>query len=376
MLRVGYDAQAFLSANGGTGKGVQLRNLVGPFLDRFVGFASTDPNSSNMPLVQEGFASYTLWQQLSLPGALRRHNIDLFLAPYNIAPFNLPRSIELILVLHDTIMLKGFCKPDLRGRILDLYRRTQIAPSVARARLVLTVSEHARSEILQLFPRADVRVIPCTIPAFWFNARALEARAGYLLMVTSSAPHKNALGGLKGYAEYARRAGRAARPLRIVGLRHQESSYRETLASYGIAPLVTFLPFLTEEDLLEAYLDAGALLLPSFAEGFGIPMLEAMATGTPVIAARATSMPEVGADAAHYFDPNDPRDIADALEAVLYDRACSLDMAREGLQRSLTYHPDAVRLQVVNFWEEVAGISSTHARLGRPEHMTTNAAVS
>lgn len=376
MLKVGYDAQAFLSANGGTGKGVQLRNLVGPFLDCFVGFASTDPNSSPLPLVQEGLSSYTLWQQLSLPASLRRHNIDLFLAPYNIAPFRLPKHTELILVLHDTILLQGFRKPDLRGRFMDFYRRLQIPRSVARARIVLTVSEHARTEILQAFPQANVQVIPCTIPALWFDPRPLQYRAGYILMVTSNAPHKNALGGLKGYAEYARRAGHAARPLKIAGLSGQQLSYRETLTSNGIMHLVSFLPFLSEEALFEAYRDAGALLFPSFAEGFGIPMLEAMATGTPVVAARAASLPEVGADAARYFDPGDPVDIADALEAVLSDKARSLDMARKGLLRSLAYHPEIIAQHVIDFWKEVAGVSPPHTLLAHPVQRAAQALVS
>jgi len=375
MLKVGYDAQAFLSANGGTGKGVQLRNLVGPFLDRFVGFASTDPNSSPLPLVQEGLSSYTLWQQLSLPASLRRHNIDLFLAPYNVAPFRLPKQTELILVLHDTILLQGFRKPDLRGRFMDFYRCLQIPRSVARARIVLTVSEHARAEILQAFPQANVQVIPCTIPELWFDPRPLHGRAGYILMVTSHAPHKNALGGLKGYAEYVRRVGRAARPLKIVGLSEQQLSYRKTLATNGSTHLVSFLPFLSEEALFEAYRDAGALLFPSFAEGFGIPMLEAMATGTPVVAARAASLPEVGADAARYFDPRDPADIADALEAVLSDNARSLDMTRKGLRRSLGYHPQVVAQHVIDFWEEVAGVRPARTLLARSAPRAVRAAV-
>jgi hypothetical protein len=170
VRRVGYDAQAFLAPNGGTGKGLQLRNLLGPFVDSFIGFASNTPNPSGVSLIQEGAAKYNVWQQFSLPASLRRHKIDLFLAPYNTAPFFLPASVELVLVLHDTILMKGFRKPDLGGRVRDLYRRFQIPPSVARSRVVLTVSNHARSEILDAFPQADVRVIPCTIDEAWFHA--------------------------------------------------------------------------------------------------------------------------------------------------------------------------------------------------------------
>ena len=356
MLKVGYDAQAFLSPNGGTGKGVQLRNLVGPFLDTFTGFASNEPNSSGLPLIREGIAGHNLWQNFSLPGSLRRHRIEVFLAPYNVAPLLLPKRVQLVLVLHDTILMQGYRKADKRGRWMDAYKRWLIPRSVARAKIVLTVSEHARSEILRVFPRADVRVIPCSIAQRWFHSRRLDERSGYLLMVTSGAPHKNATGGLRGYAEYVRRAGVNARPLKIVGLGADARPYRDLASQLDVSHLVSFLPYLSEEKLIASYQDAGALLFPSFAEGFGIPLLEAMATGTPAIVARAASLPEVGAGAACYFDPFDTSSIADALERVLSDQALRESMARRGLQRSLVYHPETVAKQVRAFWEEVAGV--------------------
>ncbi len=181
MVKVGYDAQAFLMPNGGGGKGLQLRNLLGPYIESFVGFASSAPNCSGYPLVQEGPASYSLWQEVFLPISLMRHRIDLFLAPYNTAPFLLPHRVELILVLHDTIYMKGFRKTQIRARLADSYRRRQVSPAVARSRVVVTVSEHARSEILKEFPRADVRVIPCTIDSSWFQSQSLRERDGYLL---------------------------------------------------------------------------------------------------------------------------------------------------------------------------------------------------
>ena len=356
MRRVGYDAQAFLSPNGGTGKGLQLRNLLGPYLDRFVGFASNSPNPSNMPLVQEGAAGYNLWQQFSLPASLRRHKIDLFLAPYNTAPFFLPAKVELVLVLHDTILMKGFQKADLKGKLRDRYRRLQIPASVARSRVVLTVSQHARGEILQAFPQANVRVIPCTIDALWFRAEPLSNRKGHLLMVTSSAPHKNAWGAIEAYASYAGRAGGHARPFKVVGLSREVAAYREKTAALGVPDLVEFVPFVTEAELRDLYLDAAALLFPSFAEGFGIPMLEAMATGTPVIAARATSLPEVGGDAAIYFDPANHDEMTMAIEQVLSDDRLRQTMASRGLAKAEEYRPAAIGKKVVDFWQEFAGV--------------------
>jgi glycosyltransferase involved in cell wall biosynthesis len=358
MIKVGYDAQAFL-ASGGTGKGLQLRNLLGPFADRFIGFASNAPNPSGVPLIREGAAGYAMWQQLSLPALLRRHKIDLFLAPYNTAPFFLPRSVDLALVLHDTILMKGFRKPDLRGRFLDFYRRTQIPPSVSRSRVVLTVSEHARAEILEVFPRADVRVIPCTIGAEWFRPAALDDREGHLLMVTSSAPHKNAWAAIEAYAKYAGRAGSRAIPFKIVGLSREADAYRKKAAPLGIAQLIRFLPFVGEGELRDLYRGAAAILFPSFAEGFGIPVLEAMATGTPVIAACAGSLPEVAGNAAFYFDPGNGKEMTTALEIVLSDSRLRKEMASKGIVRAEAYRPDAIGKQVLDFWKEFAGVELT-----------------
>lgn len=357
--KVGYDAQAFLSPNGGTGKGAQLRTLIGPFIDRFVGFASTDPNPTDLPLIQEGRPGYTLWQQLSLPASLRRHKIDIFLAPYNIAPFYLPSRVRLILVLHDTILLKKFSKPDLRGKLMDIYRRWQIPASVRRASIVLTVSEHSRSEILAAFPRANVRVISCTVSQEWFDPRPIEKRDGYLLLVTSSAPHKNAAGALEAYAVYAQRAGSNAKPLKIAGLFRQAEAYHKRLQQLGIASLITFLPYMGERELITIYQDAAALIFPSFAEGFGIPLLEAMATGTPVIASSAASLPEVSGDAAYYFDPYNVKDMAAAIETVLTDYDLRKRMATKGLDRVKLYRSEVIGRQVIKFWEEVAGIAVT-----------------
>lgn len=356
-MRVGYDAQALLSGNGGTGKGAHLRTLLGPFLDSFVGFASTDPNMSGLPLVQEGASGYNIWQQFSLPSSLRRHRIDLFLAPSNTAPLFLPPNIDLVLVLHDTILMHGFRKPDIRGQILDKYRRWQIPHSVARARVVVTVSETARADIVNAFPKAHVRVIPNTVPLRWFEkAPPVCRRDGYLLLVTSAAPHKNALGGLQAYLAYAEQVGRTARPLRIIGLSHVPTTFQKRLDSIGTSALVTVLPFVSEDELIKLYRNAAAILLPSFAEGFGIPMIEAMATGTPVIASRSTSLPEVGGDAAMYFNPHDTGNIAATLAKTLTSDCCLADMASKGLARVKQYHPDTVGAQVATFWQELGAV--------------------
>ncbi len=354
MLRVGYDAQTFLCSNGGLGKGRQLRNLLGRHIDHFAGFATPAPNYSGVKLIQEGASRHRIWQQISLPNSLRRHKIDLFLAPENTAPFFLPSSVRLILVLHDTIMLQGFQQRELKPRLMDTYLRRQVPASVSRAEVILTVSEYSRTEILRVFPEANVRVIPCTIPESWFDPAPIEAREDFLLMVTSSAPHKNAEGAITGYAQYARRAGKSPAPLKIVGLSGEAALYRPLLEEFGITDLVYFMPFLAEAELRTLYRKARAVLVPSFAEGFGIPLLEAMATGTPVLSSNVASLPEVGGTAPFYFDPRKPADIGSAVESVMNDVSLRQTMASLGLRRAQDFHPSVVSKLVDKFWGEVA----------------------
>jgi glycosyltransferase involved in cell wall biosynthesis len=299
-----------------------------------------------------------MWQQISLPGSLRRHKIDLFLASSNTAPVRLPRETELVLVLHDMIIMKEYQKLETRARLLDSYRRLLIPASVARAEIVLTVSEHARQEILGAFPEANVRVISCTVRPPWFSPRPLTGRAGHILMVTSSAPHKNARAAIDAYGLYARRAGSNARPLKIVGLANHAHRYSPELQASGLASLVDFLPFINEEQLRSMYQQAGALFFPSLDEGFGIPVLEAMATGTPVLTSRAASMPEVAGEAAYYFDPSSVDDMASSLERVLSDGALCEGMALKGLRQAQSFHPDRIQQKVTQLWKEIANVTS------------------
>ena len=138
-------------------------------------------------------------------------------------------------------------------------------------------------------------------------------------MVTSSAPHKNAAGRSPVTPNMSVRPESSAAPIKIVGLSGEVELYRSLLDELGIADLVSFMPFLAEAELRSLYRRARAVLIPSFAEGFGIPLLEAMATGTPVLTSNVTSLPEVGGPAPFYFDPRKPAEIGSAIEAVMKD---------------------------------------------------------
>jgi glycosyltransferase involved in cell wall biosynthesis len=369
-LRVAYDAQAFLSPNRGLGKGVQLRSLLGQYSDTFVGFATKGHNYSDQILVQAGLSRYKLWQQISLPYLLRQWSADIFLAPYNTAPLVIPEQTKLILVLHDLILLERFGESNLRQKINNKSRCFLIPRAVSRAHIVLTVSSYSRQQITQRFPAARVQVIPCSTDRSWFvgkDVRKLDERENCILAVTGNVPHKNARRALEGYAAFANNSHRPTVPrLRLVGLSNSVQEFRRRADALQIADLVHIEPYLSESQLQDLYRRSRAVLVPSLMEGFGIPVLEAMASGTPVVASNATSLPEVGGPAGAYFDPTDVAAMAATLKQVLGDTDRQQKMIELGLTQGNKFHPDAVGLQVQAFWDTLAADSPREQAYGRP----------
>jgi glycosyltransferase involved in cell wall biosynthesis len=363
IMKVGYDAHAFVMEDGGTGKGIQLQNLLGQNLHTFIGFAPPGKKPSGLPLVRQGSPRYTVWQQLSLPSLLRSNKIDIFLAPYNTAPLFAPRSTKVVLVLHDLILMAKFKDTSLRGKINNAYRRWLIPQSVKRSQVVLTVSEYSRQRILERYPSARVEVIPCTIPEAWFvrkNVIPLDERGDYLFMVSASPPHKNLDRALQAFAAYVSSQGKSAVRMRVAGVSRSADALKSRAIELGIGDRVEFLPFITEQELQHAYRNAKAVLLPSLMEGFGIPVLEAMASGTPVISSNATSLPEVGGDAPKYFDPVNVSEMAQSIGAVLGDAALRSSMVKRGLVQAEIFHPSIISQQVATFWSELQNSAEDH----------------
>jgi glycosyltransferase involved in cell wall biosynthesis len=152
------------------------------------------------------------------------------------------------------------------------------------------------------------------------------------LYVGNLLPHKNLLRLLDALAIVRRR-----RPCRLVIRGEGRPAYvaqlRERIATLGLGHTVTFLGYVTEQRLRELYARATCLVFPSLGEGFGLPVLEAMACGTPVIAANASSLPEVAGEAALMIDPNDAVALADAMYRVGANAALRSDLRRRGLER-------------------------------------------
>ena len=176
----------------------------------------------------------------------------------------------------------------------------------------------------------------------------------YLLYVGNLLPHKNLLRLLDALA-ILRRRYRCRLVIRGEGRPAYARALQERVETLGLEDAVTFLGYTAEDTLRGLYSRAACLVLPSLGEGFGLPILEAMACGTPVAVANTSSLPEVAGDAALHVDPYDAVGLADAMFRVLTDRTLREDLRHRGLQRAPFFTWRRTAEQISRLLDEIAG---------------------
>jgi glycosyltransferase involved in cell wall biosynthesis len=284
----------------------------------------------------------------------RRLRLDLVHDPIGVSPFTLGRwagRFRRLVTLHDAI---AFEYPQGYPLLNNLLHRTYVPATLGNVDAVATDSEHARAALVRyLGLRPDrVPVIPLGVDAGRFRpvapdaARAAAARYGltgpYVLYVGAYQARKNILGLIEAFT----RVRRAQPGLRLALAGPSLWAYPALRERVDALPpqAVHVLGYVAEPDLPALYSAASVYVLPSLYEGFGIPVLEAMACGTPVVCSTASSLPEVAGDAALLVDPNDPGAIAAAILRAATDRDLAEDLRRRGLARARGFT-----------WERTAG---------------------
>lgn len=286
---------------------------------------------------------YSVREQIELPRILSRRKIDLLHSPHFLLP--LVRPCPAVATIHDVIYLA--CRQDLPSRAGRIYYRAMMNACARLATRIITDSEYSRKEIVR-YLRADpakIEVIyPGIDPGFCrvtdsVRLDAVRARYGidrdYALCVGIYKPRKNHAGLLQAFRRLL--DGGSLAQLVIAGpMAEGEPLLRRLAAELGIAEHVVFTGFVDEPELRALYSAARVCACPSFYEGFGFTVLEAMACGAPVVCSFAASLPEVAGEAALYFDPYNPEQMASQLHRVFSDaalRASLMEQGRLNLQR-------------------------------------------
>ena len=219
------------------------------------------------------------------------------------------------------------------------YFRSLVPRVLKSSRIVVADSASTRRDIIQSYGIAPekVRVIypgydPATYAVNGAAARAPSDDDAYVLYVGNLLPHKNLLNLLDALAILRRRRRGTRLIIRGEGQPTYARAVRERVETLGLADAVSFQGYAGRHALRDLYAGAACLVLPSLREGFGLPVLEAMACGTPVITSSSSSLPEVGGDAAIRVDPHDAIDLSDAMYRVLADAKLRQELSERGLQ--------------------------------------------
>ena len=276
-----------------------------------------------------------------VPAALRRVRVDVFHGMDHVGVPFLGRSGRYVATVHDVIAL---ILPETFTPRHRLVVRSALAMVRRRADLVIVPSSAVKRDVLERLGLPDDRVVVtpegCE-PRFRPTPCAdVLARYGlpsrYVLAVGTLEPRKNVTTLLQAFARLRRRGGiDPALRLVLVGARGwlDEPIY-ETVRSHGLDEIVHFAGFVDDDDLPAVYSGAALFVFASLYEGFGLPLLEAMACGAPVITSNVSAMPEVAGAAAVLVDPRDVDGLAAAMARVLRDDGLRDRLRRAGVARA------------------------------------------
>jgi len=270
-----------------------------------------------------------LWEQTVLPLEASRYKIDVLFNPGFTAPVLAP--CPCVTAFHD---LQHKRHPE-HFRWFDLpFWRLFLWASAHRSQKLIAVSEATRADLFHFYrvPEASVVVIPHGVDAALFDLRRTQLEP-FVLCVSTLHPHKNLERLIRVYA-------RKKRDYRLViaGFRGFRAQAIETLVSdLSLGEHVQLTGWIGRDELYHLYDRALAFIYPSTFEGFGMPVLEAMAAGVPVACSNIAPLREVGGDTALYFDPLEEDALAAALDRIVSDQALRARLVLTGRERARTF---------------------------------------
>lgn len=303
-------------------------------------------DTKNFKIVPIEAISYADWEQIWLPISVTRYKLDLLHCTSNTAP--LFCSVPTMVTLHDIIYLnQSFAGGSIYQNLGHYYRKWMVPKVYRKATKVLTVSEFEAGTIKDHFRELSTNKIEVSYNGLnpKFNQKyepeeiskvrqAHDLPENYILFLGNTAPKKNMKRVLEAYAKYALNNHHQ---LPLVIVESDPLLVSQLMSEIGICMnlvKVHCLEYVSNDRLPIIYQEATLFLYPSVRESFGIPILEAMASGTPVITSNTSSMPEVGQGAACYVDPLSTDMIAEEMGTLLKDKHRLMVMKKQGYERA------------------------------------------
>lgn len=377
-MRIGFDATPAVRQGGGIGRYTRelLQALYAADTTSHyrLFFASRSPlphplpaprpanfHARQLPFDDVWFARIWHRARLPLPVELITGPIDLFHSP----DFTLPpvrRGTRTLLTVHDLSFIRD---PDSAVPVLRQYLNAVVPRSVARADHVLADSQATRADLIELYhtPAEKISVLYSGVNAVFrpiadsailagVRAKYRLGQAPFILAVGTLQPRKNYVRLIQAFSALSTQPS----PLVLVIAGGKGWLYDSIFAEVqrlNLQARVIFPGFVDDADLPALYSAAHALAYPSLYEGFGLPMLEAMACGTPVVTSTASCLPEVAGGAALCVPPTEVEALSQALETVVGDEAARAELIARGLARAKTFTWDRAAHELVGHYRSL-----------------------
>ncbi len=300
-----------------------------------------------------------LWEQLNLPTELSSREVHLYHSPLFTCP--IVREVPSVITIHDVIPES---RPDLCSPAFLRFYRSCIGPATRAAEWILTTSEFSRQETVRHLgvPEDRVHVAYQGISEDRFSPEnqtrvpalreKLELPDKYVLYVGMLDRRKNVERLIAAF-------GKVARDLTDVQLviagRKDESGFSidSAIQATGAQDRVLRVGYVSDDDLPVLYAGAHVFAFVSLGEGFGRPIVEAMASGVPVVTSNSSSLPEIAGEAALLVDPEDVNEIAEALRRLCKDEKFRTSLSERGLVRSREFTHRKFGERLVEFYDMV-----------------------
>ncbi len=301
-----------------------------------------------------------VWDYFSLPRAVVQQHIDVFWTPSYIVPF--PIRCKSVATVHDLAYLT---MPRSYEPLDVLYMRLAMPGSFRRANSLICVSEHTRRELMRLFPfvQEKATVIYHGISPRYRERPSAETMGQvlakysltrpYIFYAGSISPRKGLGFLLQAFAVLKRHRGIPQRLVLTGGWTWGQGNLRHLIESLELKDQVSILGHVQAEDMPALYRMADLFVYPSLYEGFGLPVLEAMACECPVVSTCLTSLPEVCGEAALMVDPRAVKEFADAIEYALADPQTRTRLKQKGTERAAQFTWEATADKTLQVFEKV-----------------------
>lgn len=294
------------------------------------------PRYANIQKIAADFGWYGIAEQINLPKILNSLKPDLVHFPH----FNVPLFFKgkFVVTIHDLIhqhfsMQRSTTHGPLIYKLKQMGYNKVFKNTVQKAEKILTPSNFVKKQLISgwsvsedkitvTYEAADDGIIKLSQ-----NKNPAPIKDPYIFYVGNAHPHKNIEGLINAFL-----AVKKKHKIKLVLSGNDHYFWQRIKLGYQDKDII-YTGSISDRELVSYYQNALLFVMPSFEEGFGIPLLEAFACSCPVASSNAGSLPEVGADAALYFDPKSPDDMADKISQVISDQTLRKSLTEKGLKR-------------------------------------------